>query len=218
MNRSARARLVMRRLDEAFPRVEPSLDSEEPFTMLVSTVLSAQCTDARVNEVTPHLFARARTPEQMVRLGVVAIRRIIRPCGLSVAKSRSLHGLSRLILDRFGGRVPDSFEALESLPGVGHKTASVVMGRAFGKAAFPVDTHVHRLARRWGLSDGTSVVKTERDLKALFPEKRWYTLHLQMIYYGRRFCTARGCDGMKCPLCVELRRGGGRDGRKRKVR
>lgn len=205
VKRQERADYIARRLEDFFPEVEKPLKHEDPYTLLVAVVLSAQCTDRRVNEVTPRLFARADTPEKMARLGVRAIRSIIRPCGLAPAKSKALHGLSRLLLEKHGGAVPRTFEELEALPGVGHKTASVVMVQAFGVPAFPVDTHIHRLARRWKLSRARNVVETERDLKRLFPRDAWHKLHLQIIFYGRQYCTARGCDGKTCPICAELR-------------
>ena len=201
MTRKQRAGAVLRRLDALFPRVDVPLRHVDPYTLLVAVVLSAQCTDKRVNETTPHLFKRARTPAQMVKLTVAEIRDIIRPCGLSPTKSKSIHRLSELLLEKHGGKVPATFEELEDLPGVGHKTASVVMAQAFGVPAFPVDTHIHRLAKRWGLSDGSSVEQTERDLKALFPRDRWNKLHIQIILYGRQYCTARGCDGTVCDIC-----------------
>jgi endonuclease-3 len=165
-------------------------------------LLSAQCTDERVNQVTPALFKAANCPEKMVKLSVDAIRDIIRPCGLSPQKSKAIHRLSALLIKDHGGAVPKSFEALERLPGVGHKTASVVMAQAFGVPTFPVDTHIHRLAQRWGLSRGRNVVETERDLKRAFPKTRWNALHLQIIFYGREYCTARGCDGRVCEICT----------------
>ena len=168
-------------------------------------VLSAQCTDKRVNEVTPALFTIANTPARMAALPVRTIERIIRPCGLAPAKSKHLRAAARLLLERHGGRVPRTFAELEALPGVGHKTASVVMSQAFGEIAFPVDTHIHRLARRWKLTRGRSVEETERDLKRLFPPPEWHRRHLQIIYYGRAYCSARGCDGTTCPICRELR-------------
>lgn len=192
-------------LDHLYPRVQPPLAHADPFTLLVAVVLSAQCTDARVNQVTPALFAQAGTPEQMSRLTPQAIERIIRPCGLGPAKSKHIHALARLLLERHGGQVPRTFAELEALPGVGHKTASVVMWSAFGQPAFPVDTHIHRLARRWRLTAGRHVVQTERDLKKLFPPDQWGRRHLQFIYYGRQFCPARGCDHAPCPICRELR-------------
>jgi len=201
MRRQERADLVARRLQELYPETPIPLDHADPFTLLVAVVLSAQCTDKRVNEVTPGLFARAATPEAMAALPEETIRELIRPCGLSPQKAKALKGLSRLLLERHGGQVPRTFEELEALPGVGHKTASVVMAQAFGVPAFPVDTHIHRLARRWKLSPAKNVVQTERDLKKLFPREWWNRLHLQMIFYGREFCPARGCDGTVCELC-----------------
>jgi endonuclease-3 len=167
-------------------------------------VLSAQCTDVRVNSVTPRLWALAVTPEAMGRVPVAEVEAIIRPCGLAPQKARAIVGLSRLLVERHGGRVPRSFAELEALPGVGHKTASVIMTQVFGEAAFPVDTHIHRLAQRWKLSNGRSVEQTERDLKRLFPPEHWHQLHLRMIYYGREHCTARGCDGTVCEICQTL--------------
>jgi len=204
MTRQERADHVRRVLDELYPSPPIPLVHEDAFTLLVAVVLSAQCTDARVNTVTPELFALASTPEAMARVPVDKIREIIRPCGLSPRKSQAIHGLSEILLTEHGGEVPGDFEALERLPGVGHKTASVVMSQAFGVPAFPVDTHIHRLAQRWGLTDGRNVVKTEADLKKLFPRETWNTLHLQIIYYGREHCTARGCDGTVCPMCRTL--------------
>ena len=192
---------IRRVLDALYPDPEVPLGHRDAFTLLVATVLSAQCTDRRVNEVTPALFRRARTARAMARLSRDEIAELIRPCGLTAAKSKALEGLSRLLCERHGGRVPDSFEALEALPGVGHKTASVVMAQAFGEPAFPVDTHVHRLAARWGLSSGRSVEETERDLKALFPARAWHRVHLQMIFFGRERCPARGHDPAACPIC-----------------
>lgn len=200
----AKAERIQRILDQLFPAPEIPLEHADPFTLLVATVLSAQCTDARVNQVTPVLFARARTPQAMARISPAEIRGIIKPCGLSPMKSKALHGLSRLIVERHGGAVPRTFEELEALPGVGHKTAGVVMAQAFGVPAFPVDTHVHRLARRWGLSDGKSREQTERDLKALFPEVHWNKLHLQLIHFGRRHCPALRHDAARCPICSWL--------------
>ena len=204
MDRRARADIVGRMLDAHFPSVEPPLAHADPFTLLVAVVLSAQCTDKRVNEVTPRLFARADTPARMAALPARAIEAIIRPCGLSPTKSRNLRSLSKLLLKRHGGVVPRTFEELEALPGVGHKTASVVMWSAFGWPAFPVDTHIHRLARRWRLSRARNVEETERDLKRLFPECTWGRRHLQIILYGRAFCPARGCDKAPCPICAAL--------------
>jgi len=202
--RLARAAIIDRTLESLYPDVRVPLDHRDPYTLLVAVLLSAQCTDARVNQVTPHLFARAADPAAMVRLPVSDIAAIIRPCGLAPAKSKAIHGLSVLLLERHGGQVPADFAALEALPGVGHKTASVVMAQAFGVPAFPVDTHIHRLAQRWKLTSGKNVVQTEVDLKALFPEARWNKLHIQIILYGREHCTARGCDGTTCLLCRTL--------------
>jgi endonuclease-3 len=201
LSRQARADHVARTLAALYPETPIPLHHRDAFTLLVSVVLSAQCTDKRVNEVTPALFALADTPETMARLPVSEIQRIIRPCGLSPQKARAISGLSKIIVEKHRGFVPGSFAELEELPGVGHKTASVVMVQAFGVPAFPVDTHIHRLAKRWGLSAGRNVVQTEKDLKALFPESSWSKLHLRMIYFGREHCTARGCDGHTCPIC-----------------
>lgn len=203
-SRSARADFVARRLAELYPETPVPLDHRDPYTLLVAVLLSAQCTDKRVNEVTPRLWAVADNPRAMAGVAVEQIRDIIRPCGLSPQKSKAIAGLSRLLLERHGGEVPRTFEELEALPGVGHKTASVVMAQAFGVPAFPVDTHIHRLAQRWKLSSGRNVEQTERDLKALFPRDQWNALHLRIIFYGREHCTARGCDGTGCELCRTL--------------
>lgn len=204
MTKKERAAYVLNRLQELYPETPVPLDHKDPYTLLVAVLLSAQCTDERVNRVTPGLFARADNPEDMVRLSVEDIAAIIRPCGLAPMKSKGIAGLSRILLDQHGGEVPADMAALEALPGVGHKTASVVMAQAFGQPAFPVDTHIHRLAQRWGLTNGQSVVQTERDLKRLFPETSWNDLHLQIIYYGREHCSARGCDGRVCEICRKL--------------
>jgi endonuclease-3 len=201
VKRAEKAERIRKILDELHPSLEIALEHRDPFTLLVAVLLSAQCTDVKVNQVTPSLFARASTPEKMVKLPVKAIERIIRPCGLAPQKSKAIAGLSRILLADHGGKVPQTFEELEALPGVGHKTASVVMVQAFGKPAFPVDTHIHRLAARWGLSRGKSVEQTERDLKKLFPEESWGRIHLQMIYFGREHCPARGHDLASCPIC-----------------
>jgi endonuclease-3 len=197
----AKARRIRRVLDRLYPLPEAPLLHRDPFTLLVAVVLSAQTTDARVNLVTPALFRRARTPRRMAALRVSEIQRLIATCGLAPSKARALKGLSQLLLERHGGRVPGSFEALEALPGVGHKTASVVMAQAFGHPAFPVDTHIHRLAARWGLSDGRRVERTEADLKALFPARAWHRLHLQLIFFGREHCPARRHQPAVCPIC-----------------
>ena len=199
--RQSRADHVGRVLEALYPRPPIPLAHKDPFTLLVAVVLSAQCTDRKVNEVTPELFALADTPQKMAALAVADIQRIIRPCGLSPQKAKAISGLSRIIIEKHGGAVPRTFGELEELPGVGHKTASVVMSQAFKFPAFPVDTHIHRLAKRWRLSRGRNVVETERDLKALFPESVWNKLHLRMIYFGREHCTARGCNGHTCMLC-----------------
>lgn len=206
MRKKERAEYILKRLEELYPAPPIPLDHKDPYTLLVAVLLSAQCTDKRVNLVTPALFARADSPEAMVDVPVEEIRQIIRPCGLSPAKAKAIAGLSRILVEQHGGQVPQSFEALEALPGVGHKTASVVMAQAFGVPAFPVDTHIHRLARRWKLSSGKNVVQTEKDLKQLFPRERWNTVHIQIILYGREHCTARGCDGATCELCRAVSR------------
>jgi endonuclease-3 len=188
-------------LDELYPETPIPLQHKDPYTLLVAVVLSAQCTDERVNQITPLLFEKADNPYDMMTLSVEDIRDIIKPCGLSPTKSKAIAGLSRILVEQHGGLVPQTFEELEALPGVGHKTASVVMSQAFGVPAFPVDTHIHRLATRWGLTDGKNVEKTERDLKAAFPEDSWNKLHLQIIFFGRSHCPARGHDAAKCPVC-----------------
>jgi len=182
------------------------LDHTDPYTLLIAVLLSAQCTDKRVNLITPLLFAEAQTPQDMVKLEVEAIKEIIRPCGLSPAKSKAISGLSHILLDQHQGEVPQTFEALEELPGVGHKTASVVMSQALGFAAFPVDTHIHRLMHRWTLTNGKNVTQTEKDAKRLFPEEKWNKLHLQIIFYGREHCPARGHDPHACRICKEVGR------------
>ncbi len=188
-------------LDELYPETPVPLAHQDNYTLLVAVLLSAQCTDVRVNQVTPILFAKADNPTDMVKLAVKEIEDIIRPCGLSPAKSKAISVLSQMLLDKHGGEVPQDWAALEALPGVGHKTASVVMSQGFGVPAFPVDTHIHRLAMRWGLSSGKNVEETERDLKALFPENSWNKLHLQIIFFGREHCPARGHDPAKCLIC-----------------
>jgi endonuclease-3 len=201
MKKSERAELISRRLDELYPNPPIPLDHSNEFTLLIAVLLSAQCTDAKVNEVTPELFQLASSAADMAKLPPQKILAIIRPCGLSPQKSQHISALSKILLDKHDGKVPANFVDLESLPGVGHKTASVVMAQAFGVPAFPVDTHIHRLAQRWGLTNGKNVKQTENDLKSLFPEKRWNALHLQIIYYGREHCSARGCDGTRCEIC-----------------
>ena len=201
MSRAEKAERVQKVLDALYPRPDIPLRHRDPYTLLIAVLLSAQCTDQRVNQVTPALFARASTPEQMMRLSTVQIRSLIRSCGLAPSKAKAMRSLSRILVEEHGGRVPDRFEDLEALPGVGHKTASVVMLQAFGHPAFPVDTHIHRLAARWGLSRGTTVERTERDLKPLFPPASWGVLHLQLILFGREVCPARGHDLRTCPIC-----------------
>ncbi len=182
------------------------LHHKDAYTLLIAVLLSAQCTDARVNIVTPHLFALADNPFKMKKISVEKIKQIIRPCGLSPRKSQAISDLSKILVEKYNGKVPQTFEELEELPGVGHKTASVVMSQAFGYPAFPVDTHIHRLAYRWNLSSGKNVEQTEKDLKKLFPEETWNKLHLQIIYYGREHCTARGHDVKKCIICSKVGR------------
>jgi len=204
MRKQQRADHLLRRLGEFYQNPPIPLDHKDPYTLLVAVLLSAQCTDVRVNKVTPALFALADNPRDMMRVPVEDIRTIIRPCGLAPRKAAAISQLSQILVARYNGRVPADFAALETLPGVGHKTASVVMAQAFGVPAFPVDTHIHRLATRWKLTAGKNVVQTERDLKKVFPRESWNLLHLRIIYYGREHCTARGCDGKTCPLCREL--------------
>ncbi len=196
-----RSNYILQRLEELYPETPVPLDHKDPYTLLIAVLLSAQCTDERVNKITPALFKKASNPKAMVKITREEIQEIIRPCGLSPRKSLAIWELSRLILENHGGEVPKTFEELEALPGVGHKTASVVMAQAFGVPAFPVDTHIHRLAQRWGLTDGKNVEQTEKDLKKLFPREKWNKLHLQIIFYGRQFCPARGCDGTVCEIC-----------------
>jgi endonuclease-3 len=204
VTKTERARHLLTRLNQLYPETPVPLDHTDAFTLLIAVLLSAQCTDVRVNQVTPALFAKASTPHAMAKLPVAEIQQIIRPCGLSPAKSAAISKLSQILIDQHNGQVPADFDALEALPGVGHKTASVVMAQAFGVPAFPVDTHIHRLATRWKLTSGKNVVQTERDLKKLFPRDSWNKLHLQIIFYGREHCSARACDGKKCLLCREL--------------
>ena len=204
MNRQERADIVHQRLDALYPKTDVPLEHSDPYTLLVAVVLSAQCTDKMVNRVTPSLWVLADNPEAMSKQPIARIQKIIQPCGLSPQKAKAISGLSKILVNEHQGKVPKDFEALERLPGVGHKTASVVMAQAFGVPAFPVDTHIHRLAQRWGLTNGKSVVQTEHDLKKLFPKEAWNRLHLQIIFYGREHCTARGCDGTVCGICREL--------------
>ena len=199
-----KADYILRRLEELYPETPIPLDHTDAYTLLIAVLLSAQCTDVRVNQITPKLFKRANTPQKMVKVDVKEIEDIIRPCGLAPRKSKAISDLSQILLDKYKGEVPQSFEALEELPGVGHKTASVVMAQSFGVPAFPVDTHIHRLAQRWGLTAGKNVEQTEEDLKKVFPRDKWNKLHLQIIFYGREHCTARGCDGLQCDICSSL--------------
>lgn len=201
MNRTGKARKIQEILDDLFPETPIPLDHVDPFSLLVAVVLSAQTTDARVNMVTPRLFELAPTAKEMAGLDEAAILDAIRTCGLAPAKAKNLKRLSQILVEEHGGKVPRTFEELEALPGVGHKTASVVMAQAFGVPAFPVDTHIHRLAARWGLSNGRSVEQTERDLKKTFPEESWNKLHLQIIYFGRKYCPALRHDEDACPIC-----------------
>ena len=204
MLKQQRADHVRRRLQELYPETPIPLDHTDSYTLLIAVLLSAQCTDVRVNQVTPALFKLADNPLAMMRVPVAEIQAIIRPCGLSPKKAAAISELSKILIEKHDGEVPADFAALEALPGVGHKTASVVMAQAFGVPAFPVDTHIHRLATRWKLTSGKNVVQTERDLKKLFPRDTWNKLHLQIIFFGREHCSARGCDGKSCLLCREL--------------
>lgn len=190
--------VISESLDKLYPNPPIPLKHESIFTLLIAVILSAQCTDIRVNKITPLLFKKANNPQGIINLGINEIKKIIKPCGLSPQKSKSIFELSKILVNKYKSKVPESFEGLEALPGVGHKTASVIMSQGFGHAAFPVDTHVHRLAQRWKLTNGKSVQQTERDLKKVFPESEWNRLHIQIILYGREFCTARGCDGTSC--------------------
>lgn len=203
-SKKLRAEFVANKLEELYPKTPIPLDHKDAYTLLIAVLLSAQCTDARVNTITPLLFKKADTPKKMIKLTPKEIEDIIRPCGLSPRKSKAIYELSHIILNEHAGKVPQSFEELERLPGVGHKTASVVMSQAFGVPAFPVDTHIHRLAQNWGLTSGKNVETTEKDLKKLFPMEKWNKLHLQIIFYGREHCTARGCRGLVCEICRTL--------------
>ena len=198
MNKAERVLLISESLNALYPDPPIPLDHESIFTLLIAVILSAQCTDIRVNKITPLLFKKANNPQRMIKLGIKEIKKIIKPCGLSPQKSKSIFELSKILIKKHGGKVPKSFVELEALPGVGHKTASVVMSQGFGYPAFPVDTHVHRLAQRWKLTNGKNVQQTEKDLKRIFPESEWNKLHIQIILYGREFCTARGCFGTSC--------------------
>ncbi len=207
MTKAQRAEIVRRQLGKLYPKTPVPLKHTDPYTLLIAVLLSAQCTDERVNQVTPALFKLANSPQKMAKVTPEQIRSIIKPCGLSPRKSKAIFELSKILLAKHGGEVPKTFEELEELPGVGHKTASVVMSQAFGFPAFPVDTHIHRLAQRWRLTNGKNVVQTEKDLKKLFPENSWNKLHLQIIFYGREYCQARSCFGLECPICREVNPG-----------
>ena len=201
MLKSERSEYIYKKLEELFPQTPIPLDHTDPYTLLIAVLLSAQCTDIRVNLVTPHLFKLADNPTDMVKLSFEEIEAVVKPCGLAPRKSKAIWNLSQILLEKHDGQVPASFEELEELPGVGHKTASVVMSQGFGFSAFPVDTHIHRLAQQWELTNGKNVKQSEIDLKKVFPEKLWNKLHLQIIFYGREYCQARSCDGMSCLIC-----------------
>lgn len=200
-SKKLRAEYIAQKLEELFPETPVPLDHTDAYTLLIAVLLSAQCTDERVNQVTPKLFACANNPRDMLKLSVEEIESIVKPCGLGPRKARAIWNLSKILIDEHGGEVPADMVELEKLPGVGHKTASVVMAQAFGEPAFPVDTHIHRLAQQWQLTSGKNVEQTEADLKRLFPRELWNKLHLQIIFYGRAFCQARDCDGLRCDMC-----------------
>lgn len=201
MNKQERVEYINERLEQLYANPPVPLDHKDPYTLLIAVLLSAQCTDIRVNLVTPALFKMADTPQKMVKVSISEIEDIVRPCGLGPRKAKAIWTLSQILLDKYDGEVPQDLDLLEELPGVGHKTASVVMAQSFGVPSFPVDTHIHRLAQRWKLTTGKNVVQTEKDLKRLFPKDRWNDLHLQIIFYGREHCSARGCDGTVCEIC-----------------
>ena len=204
MNKKQRAHLVQKTLNKLFPHPKIPLKHTSTYTLLIAVLLSAQCTDVRVNTITPKLFAKAKTPRAMIKLTIAQIEKIIRSCGLSNNKAKAIWNLSKKLIEKHDGKVPCTFKELEALPGVGHKTASVLMAQAFHKPAFPVDTHIHRCGKRWGLSSGKSITQTEKDLKALFPKKDWIKLHLQIIYFAREHCMARGHKAAECPICSQL--------------
>lgn len=206
MNKAEKVKFVIDKLEKLYPTTPIPLDHSDAYTLLIAVLLSAQCTDERVNKITPILFQKADNPFDMITLSVEEIREIIKPCGLSPRKSKAIHQLSHIIIDNYNGKVPNSFEKLEELPGVGHKTASVVMAQAFGYPAFPVDTHIHRLIYRWGFSNGKNVEKTEKDCKRLFPKELWNKLHLQIIFFGREYCKARPHNPKECPICSKVGR------------
>ena len=201
MNKNERASSILKILNQTYPKVPIPLKHKNQFELLIAVLLSAQCTDERVNKTTPSLFSKASDPFKMQKIPVNTIYKIIRPCGLAPQKSKAIYNLSKILVKKFNGKVPENFEDLEALPGVGHKTASVVMSQGFGHPTFPIDTHIHRLAQRWGLTNGKNVKQTEKDLKTLFPQKSWNKLHLQIIYYGRKVCTAKSCYGLECKIC-----------------
>tara|TARA_B100000676_G_scaffold311024_1_gene379434 strand:+ start:2920 stop:3624 length:705 start_codon:yes stop_codon:yes gene_type:complete len=201
MRKSERVKFIIGKLNQLYPDIPAPLKHSNKFELLIAVLLSAQCTDERVNKITPILFSKACDPFRMAELPIEMIYKIVRPCGLAPQKSKAISKLSKILIEKFNGKVPESYYDLEKLPGVGHKTASVVMSQGFGHPAFPVDTHIHRLAQRWKLTNGESVVQTEKDLKELFPEKLWNDLHLQIIFYGREYCTARSCYGLECLIC-----------------
>ena len=203
MKRSERAQIVSKILNKAYPKTPVPLDHSDTYTLLIAVLLSAQCTDERVNTVTPILFKKASDPKSMSKLTEKQIYKIIKPCGLGPKKSKAIKKLSKILVTEYDSKVPEDIQKLEKLPGVGHKTASVVISQGFGIPAFPVDTHIHRLAQRWGLTNGKNVVKTEEDLKKIFPKEDWNKLHLQIIFWGREFCQARACHGLECKICVE---------------
>ena len=204
MKKKDRVKIIIKRLEEIYPETPIPLNHQNDFTLLVAVVLSAQSTDKKVNELTKELFKTAPSAEKMYKLGEKNIYNFIKQLGLAKTKAKNIYNLSRIIIDQHNNKIPNSFEELESLPGVGHKTASVIMSQVFGVPAFPVDTHIHRLSQRWGLTSGKSVIQTEKDLKSLFPKNLWNKLHLQIIFYGREYCSARGCNGIICKLCKEL--------------
>ena len=202
MNENQKTKLILKTLNKIYPKTPIPLKHNNKFTLLVSVLLSAQCTDVNVNNVTKKIYPKYNKPEHFIKLGRKKIEKLIRSIGIFRVKSKSIYLLSKILVEKYGGKVPKSFEKLEKLPGVGHKTASVVMSQGFGYSAFPVDTHIHRLAQRWGLTNGKNVIQTEKDLKRLFPKKSWNKLHLQIIYYGRQFCTAKNCYGIACKICT----------------
>ena len=202
MNEKKKAKIILKELNKIYPNIKVPLHSRNVFTLLISVLLSAQCTDVNVNNVTKDIYPKYYKPKHFVKLGRKKIERLIKRIGIFRIKAKSIFNLSKILLEKYGGQVPKTFEQLEELPGVGHKTASVVMSQGFGYPAFPIDTHIHRLAQRWGLTNGKSVVQTEEDLKRLFPKKNWNKLHLQIIYYGREFCKARDCYGIACKICT----------------